>query len=142
MAQTPSANRSEYFYRGIQVWLEAPADPHELGSLLRSVYAFGWRRVFLSDPHQVWFTEEPRVILESRAAARRARNLLAVLPAEKLAPSRYDALLVCDGSRQGSPLSRLRLPECQRLLVVFGTALLLSYFVVAKRAGFRHAPTV
>jgi hypothetical protein len=104
----------------VDVLIEASADPHELGSLLRSVYAFGWRRVFLSDPHRVWFTEDPRVTLEGRAAARRAKNLLAVLPAEKLEPAAYDAMLICDPSQQGQALSRLRLPECQRLLVVLG----------------------
>ena len=114
--------RSGLRHQDVDVLLEAPADPHELGSLLRSVYAFGWRRVFVSDPHQVWFTEDPRLMLESRAAARRARNLLTVLPAAKLVPSCYDALLICDGSQPGTPLSRLRLPECQRLLVVLGGA--------------------
>jgi hypothetical protein len=126
-AFTGDLGRKRWLRRGLRqqdvdVLIAAPADPHELGSLLRSVYAFGWRRVFLSDPHKVWFTEDPRVILESRAAARRARNPLAVLPVAKLDPSRYDALLMCDGGRPGSPLSRLRLPECQRLLVVFGTS--------------------
>lgn len=146
--------RSGLRQQDVDVWIEAPADPNELGSLLRSAYAFGWRRVFLSDPHRVWFTEDRRVILESRAAARRAGNLLAVLPAEKLDPSRYDALLMCDGNRQGSPLSRLRLPECRRLLVVFGTSdwaincglsaadVTVDYADRTVPARFRHAGSI
>lgn len=104
----------------VDLLIGAPADPHELGSLLRSVYAFGWRKVFLSDPHRVWFAENSKVILESRAAARRAKNPLAVLPADQLDPSRYDAALISDGTRTGQPLSKFRLADCHRLLVVFG----------------------
>jgi hypothetical protein len=104
--------------RDVDVLIEAPPDPHEVGSLLRSAFAFGWRRVFVSDPHRIWFTDDPRVVLEGRAAARRARNLLAVRPAQELELSDYDAMLTCDPARQGEPLSRLRLPECGRLLLV------------------------
>lgn len=111
--------RSTLKQQDVDILIEAPADPHELGSLLRSAYAFGWRRVYLTDPHQVWFTGDPRVILESRAAARRANNLLAVLPSDQLDPSRYDAAWVCDGSTEGSPLSKARFPECRRLLIVY-----------------------
>jgi hypothetical protein len=112
--------RSGLRIQDVDVLIQASADPHELGSLLRSIYAFGWRRVFLSDPNKIWFTDNPRIILESRAAARRDRNLLAVLPAERLEPTDYDAMLICDSGPQGQALSRLRLPECVRLLVVFG----------------------
>ena len=102
------------------VLVHAPADPHELGSLLRSVYAFGWRRVYVSDPHGVWFTEDPQTILAGRAAARRANNLLAVLPASQLDPLRYDATVVGCERGEGIGLSKLCLPECQRLLVEVG----------------------
>jgi hypothetical protein len=84
------------------------------------VYAFGWRRVFLSDPYNVWFSSDPSIILQGRAAARRARNLLVVLPAAKLNPASYDAVITCRQLQEGSPLSRFRIPECRRLLIVFG----------------------
>jgi hypothetical protein len=106
----------------VDVLIEAADDPHELGSLLRSVYAFGWRRVYVADPHRVWFAEDPKVILESRAAARRAKNPLTVLPADRLNPSLYDTVLSCDNARPGLPLSKLRLSKCQKLLVVFGAS--------------------
>ena len=112
--------KSRLRHADVDLLIEAPNDPHELGSLLRSAYAFGWRRVFVSDPHRVWFVEDPKVILESRAAARRSKNPVTVLPAEQLDRSLYDAVLACDGTRQGTPLSKLKLPDCQRLLVVFG----------------------
>ena len=88
--------------------------------MLRSLYAFGWRRAFVSDPNRVWFTEDPQMILAGRAAARRANNLLAVLPASQLDPSHYDRTLVCGERGEGTALSKLRLPECQRLLVEVG----------------------
>jgi tRNA C32,U32 (ribose-2'-O)-methylase TrmJ len=104
----------------VDVLVHAPADPHEIGSLLRSVYAFGWRRVFIHDPNGVWFSEDPQIVLASRAAARRANNMLAVLPADELIPTHYDAVLACDGQSQGTALSRLQIPECHRLLLVIG----------------------
>jgi tRNA G18 (ribose-2'-O)-methylase SpoU len=106
--------------RDVDLLVEAPPDPHEIGSLLRSAYAFGWRRVFVSDPHRVWFTDDPRVVLEGRAAARRGKNLLAVRPADEIEPSDYEAILACDPTKQGEPLSRVQLPECRRLLLVLG----------------------
>lgn len=110
--------RSRLAQRDSDVWIHAPTDPHELGSLLRSVYAFGWRRVFLSDPHEVWFTSDSPTLLQSRAAARRAKNRLTVRPAEELDLSSYDLVLTCHPDRPGQPLSRLQLPQCRRLLVV------------------------
>ena len=136
--------------QNVDVLIAAPSDPHELGSLLRSVYAFGWRRVFLSDPHKVWFSTDPEVILKSRAAARRTKNLLAVIPGENLELPRYDAMLVCDQDQEGLPVSRLRLPECRRLLLVFGswgergdvgpplTRVAVDHAARAVRARFRH----
>jgi hypothetical protein len=104
----------------VDLLIRAPDDPHELGSLLRSAFAFGWRRVFVQDPHRVWFTDDAETVLASRAAARRAKNLLAVLPAETLHPQLYDTAIVCEGETDGAPVSKLRLPDCRRLLVVYG----------------------
>lgn len=106
--------------RDIDLLIHAPENPHELGSLLRSVWSFGWKRVFVSDPHGAWFTRDSEKVLEGRAAARRAKNPLAVLPLAQMDPNAYDRVLLCDGEREGAPLSRLRLPSCRRLLVVYG----------------------
>jgi hypothetical protein len=104
----------------VDILIHAPADPHELGSLLRSVWAFGWRRVFLDDPHGSWFTLDHKTVLDSRAAARRHKNPLTVLAAEQIRYAEYDAFLRCNSDRHGSPLSRLSLPEGPRLLIVIG----------------------
>ncbi len=112
--------RSELRQTDVDLLIHAPPDPYETGSLLRSVYAFGWRRAFVSDPHGVWFTKDPQIVLAGRAAARRANNLLTILPADQLVPTNYDALLECDGGFQGMAVSRLQIPKCRRLLLVIG----------------------
>ncbi len=111
---------SRLHHRDVDVLIRTSRDPHEVGSLLRSAWAFGWRRIFLSDPHGVWFTRDPQVILDSRAAARRNKNRLTVIPACKLDRDAYDRVLVGRAGWTGKALSRLRLPACRRLLVELG----------------------
>ncbi|MBI4864174.1 MAG: hypothetical protein HY815_28550 [Candidatus Riflebacteria bacterium] len=119
LARRP-ASRSRLTHRDVDVLIRAPTDPHELGSLLRSAWAFGWRRVFLDDPHGVWFSRDRAVVLGGRAAARRGKNPLAVLPSEALRNEAHDATVVCCDDRSGAPLSRFRLPVAGRLLLVLG----------------------
>ena len=121
--------RSNLKLQSVDILIAGPSDPHELGSLLRSVYSFGWRRVFLSDPNNVWFSSDPAIILQGRAAARRARNLLVVLPAANLNLAHYDAVITCRQFQEGPPLSRFRIPECGRLLIVFGESTAMGDFV-------------
>jgi tRNA(Leu) C34 or U34 (ribose-2'-O)-methylase TrmL len=121
--------RSNLRIQSVDILIAGPSDPHELGSLLRSLYSFGWRRVFLSDPHNVWFSSDPAIILQGRAAARRAKNLLVVMPAAKLNLAHYDAVITCQQFQDGPPLSRFRLPECGRLLIVFGESSAVGDFV-------------
>jgi len=113
-------SKSHLTHRKVDVLIHAPDDPHELGSLLRSAWSFGWKRIYLSDPNGVWFTQDPKTMLDSRAAARRYKNPLAVLPADRLDASSYEGFLCCSGQRQGSSLSRLRLPVCGKLLIEYG----------------------
>lgn len=107
--------------RRTDLLIHCPDDPYELGSLLRGVWAFGWRRVFLSDPAGVWFTRNRRVQLGGRAAARRHKNPLAVLDVGELDPSGYDAVLAASAPGEGTALSRLKLPDCRRLLIELGS---------------------
>ena len=122
--------KSDLAQRDVDVLFHAPNDPHEFGSVLRSAWAFGWRKVFVSDPDSVWFTRDPKTTLDSRAAARRFKNPLAVLPADRLDTGAYDYTLVCDGRREGAPLSRFQLPPCRRMLLVYGHG--------ARAAGAEH----
>jgi len=112
--------RSDLVRTDVDLLIHAPRDPHETGSLLRSVWAFGWRRVFVSDTEGVWFTRDRQKAIEGRAAARRSKNPLAVLPVSQLDADRYDEVVLCDNRRAGTPLSGLRLPSAGRLLLVYG----------------------
>jgi tRNA C32,U32 (ribose-2'-O)-methylase TrmJ len=109
-------------HRDVDVLAFAPADPSELGSFLRSAWAFGWQRVFLADPHGVWFTDDHATILAGRAAARCEVNRLVVIPSEQLNLGDYDQVIVCDTTRSGGPLSRFTLRSDGKALVVYGDA--------------------
>jgi hypothetical protein len=106
--------------RDVDVLLEAPVDPSELGCLLRSVWAFGWRKVYLSDQQGVWFTSDRRTIMAGRAAARREANPLVIAPDEHMNIEEYDRFILCDGQRRGTALSRLVLPRGGRVLIAYG----------------------
>ncbi len=108
--------------REVDVLLIGPADPSELGSLLRSVWAFGWKRVFVADGHGIWFTDDRPTVLAGRAAARREVNPLTIRPADELDFDQYDQLVLCTGEPRGTPLSRFSLPGPGRLLLVYGQA--------------------
>jgi hypothetical protein len=107
--------------KNTDVLLQAPRDPSELGSLLRSLWACGWNHVYLNDPAGTWFTRDPEAVLAGRAAARRSRNQLAVIPANKLDFRLYDRIITCNGEQRGIPLSKLRIEKARRILVEFGT---------------------
>jgi hypothetical protein len=112
--------KSRLTHRDVDILINAPENPHELGSLLRSAWAFGWRRVFLNDPHGVWFSSDKNTILDSRAAARKFKNPIVVLPIEKFDSTVYDQILVCDETREGQRLSRFQIPDVRNLLIVYG----------------------
>ena len=137
----------------VDILIHAPDDPHELGSLFRSAWSFGWKRVFLSDPMGVWFTNDRDILLEGRAAARSFKNPLSILPSDQCNPTDYDLVLACDKNRVGTPLSRLRLSMRQRLLVVFGNEAHLrgthagirtyvDHINSAETPRFRHAGSI
>lgn len=139
--------------RSVDVLLVGPRDSSELGSLLRSAWAFGWKRVFLDDPHGVWFSEDRATILAGRAAARREVNPLVVASAAQIDLREYDSVMLCDGQSQGSPLSRLSLPSAGKLLLVYGEGDPARDYASAERifvdhkvskvgAGFRHAGSI
>jgi len=109
-------------HRDVDVLAFGPSEPSELGSFLRSAWAFGWQRVFVADPSGVWFTSDRQTILASRAAARCEVNRLAVCPREQLNISDYDQIVVCDKLRSGDPLSRFALPSRGKVLLVYGDA--------------------
>ncbi len=104
----------------VDVLIESPDDASELGSLLRSLWAFGWKKVYLDDRRGSWFAKDRPTVLKSRAAARRSKNPLAVLPSHLLDFSKYQSVLACTPRRSGSPLSRLQILRGNVLLVFCG----------------------
>jgi tRNA C32,U32 (ribose-2'-O)-methylase TrmJ len=109
-------------HRDVDVLAFAPADPSELGSFLRSAWAFGWQRLFLADPGGAWFTDDRPTILAGRAAARCEVNRLVVSPREQLHLGDYDQVVLCDNRRNGEPLSRFTLRNQGKVLLVYGDA--------------------
>ncbi len=107
-------------HRDVDVLVLGPSNPSELGSLLRSAWAFGWQRLFLKDRHGVWFTKDRPTILAGRAAARGEVNRIVVRPWEQLDLRDYDQIVVCGGTRSGTPLSRFALPDRGKVLLVYG----------------------
>jgi hypothetical protein len=114
ISQSRSTNRD------VDVLLEAPSDPSELGSLLRSIWAFGWRKVYLCDRHGVWFTSDRCTIMAGRAAARREANPLVIASDEQMNIDRYDSVILCDGERSGTALSKFVIPRRGRVLIAYG----------------------
>ncbi len=140
-------------HRNVDLLIMGPENPSELGSLLRSAWAFGWKRIFLDDPNRVWFSKDRSTVLAGRAAARREVNPVAILPCDQIEFSRYDAIVSCDGELHGTPLSRLSLPTGNRLLLVYGQGELPRHLPLVERvyvdyrcaevkAAFRHAGSV
>ena len=106
--------------RDVDVLVLGPSDPSELGSLLRSAWAFGWQRVFLADRGGAWFTKDRPTVLAGRAAARGEVNRIVVSPWEQQNLQNYDQVVVCGGARTGTALSRFTLPDRGRVLLVYG----------------------
>jgi tRNA G18 (ribose-2'-O)-methylase SpoU len=67
-----------------QILFDSPRNAAEFGSALRSASAFGWREVFVNDANRIWFEGNRTNKAEARAAARRMKNDVRVLPACKL----------------------------------------------------------
>jgi tRNA G18 (ribose-2'-O)-methylase SpoU len=114
----PSARSADPAARRPEVLLAAASDHIELGSAIRSAAAFGWQRLLVEDRHRVWFGVDRIVRSEGRAAARRARNDIRLLPvAEHKSVEAPERIVVTVGSA-GTPLHRLNLARGPRQLVV------------------------
>jgi hypothetical protein len=72
-AQHPGRRRPE-------LMLVGGASHVELGSSIRSAGAFGWERVLVDDIYGVWFGASRSTSAEGRAAARRHRNPIRLVP--------------------------------------------------------------
>ncbi len=147
-------NTSALSHRDVDILMHGPSDPSELGSLLRSAWAFGWQRVFLADRNGAWFVKDREIVLAGRAAARCESNRIVVSPREQLDSRNYDHVIVCSGERRGTALSRFSLPDQGKVLVIYGDDDLLletkepteriyvDHAACAVDARFRHAGSI
>jgi len=145
---------SSLSYNNVDILISCPPNPCEIGSLLRSAWAFGWQRVFLTDPGGAWFTKDRSKVLAGRAAARCEVNRIAVCPEGQLNLQDYDQVVVCDSERTGTPLSRFTFPTHGRVLLVYGDGeisslvneatnhIFVDYAAAPIEASFRHAGSI
>jgi tRNA (guanosine-2'-O-)-methyltransferase len=103
-----------------EILLMGGANPFELGSTIRSAAAFGWGRLLLHDPAEIWFGRDRAQKTRGRAAARRYRNPIRVIPAPD--PTgiglHFDDVVLVTMSGVGDLLPRLRLDRGPSQLVV------------------------
>lgn len=96
----------------------APADHVELGSSIRSAGAFGWQQVMVDDRHGVWFGVARAPRAEGRAAARRSRNPIRVIPSTMERQYAFDDVCVIVPGSAGTSISRANLAGGHRQLLV------------------------
>ncbi len=75
--------RSEPQKKRPEIILIGGTNHAELGSAIRSVAAFGWNRAFIEDRSNVWFGCDRVTKSEGRAAARRGRNSIRLIPCKE-----------------------------------------------------------
>jgi tRNA G18 (ribose-2'-O)-methylase SpoU len=114
----PMALRKDPRSRRPELLLLGAADHFELGSTIRSAAALGWERAFIEDPHRVWFGCARGIRAEGRAAARRARNEILLVPCPTGSTYNYAQVIVVTRKDIGVPLHRSKLAVGPNQLVV------------------------
>lgn len=114
----PMAVRKDPRSRRPELLLLGAGDHFELGSTIRSAAGLGWERAFIEDRHQIWFGCGRAVRAEGRAAARRGRNEILLIPCPVGGPYRYPRVTVITCERVGVPLPRANLAGGPNQLVV------------------------
>lgn len=110
ISQEPQKRRPELLLIG-------GADQWELGSAIRSAGAFGWQRVLIEDRAGVWFGADRATRSEGRAAARRARNPIRLIPSAPDDRYAFERVLIVTTRRRGTPLHRATLAGGPRTVI-------------------------
>lgn len=90
----------------------------ELGSAIRSAAAFGWNRALVEDREEVWFGRDRVKVSEGRAAARRSRNRIRLVPSSTGATHGFSKVTVITAGGPGLPLHKSNLARGSQQLVV------------------------
>lgn len=112
-------SRSHPEKRRPEILLLGGADHFELGSSIRSAGGLGWSRLFVEDRAGVWFGCDRVQRSEGRAAARRGRNPIHVIPTTVDRRFVFDEVCVFTSGRQGHPLHRSNLARGPKQLLAF-----------------------
>jgi hypothetical protein len=81
----------------------------ELGSAIRSAGAFGWGQLLIEDRAGVWFGCDRATCTEGRAAARRHRNPIHLLPAQPDRRYPFEEACVITTRQVGTPIHQTSL---------------------------------
>ena len=100
-----------------EIMLIGGTDHFELGSSIRSAGAFGWDRLLLDDRSGVWFGAARAIQLEGRAAARRSRNPIHVIPARLTRSTLFRQAYIVS-ARRGAPLQTADLARGPEQVIV------------------------
>lgn len=109
--KNPHRNRPELLLLGA-------GDHIELGSTIRSAAAFGWNRAFVEDRSGVWFGVERVARSEGRAAARRGKNSIRLIPTKSDRTFAFEEACVVTTGERGRGLSKVNLARGPSQLVV------------------------
>lgn len=109
--------RSHPEKRRPELLLMGGADHIELGSAVRSATALGWRRAFVEDREGIWFGCDRITRSEGRAAARRGRNSIRLVPCSVNANHKFSEVIVLTTTSVGRPLHKLNLARGVQQLV-------------------------
>lgn len=94
------------------------SDHVELGSSIRSAAAFGWTRLFLEDRHNAWFGADRLQTSESRGAARRSKNSIRIVPADRDNRYFFAEAVVVTTEDKGEPLYQVDLARGENQVIV------------------------
>jgi tRNA G18 (ribose-2'-O)-methylase SpoU len=110
--------RSDAGARRPSLLLLGAAEHIELGSAIRSAAAFGWDRALIEDRDAVWFGVDRVRRSEGRAAARRARNDIRLVPCSEQTRYEADEAVIVTTRKLGPPLHRVNMARGSRQVVV------------------------
>lgn len=133
----PIFTRSEPEKHRPDLLIVAGKDHTELGSSLRSAAAFGWRQVYLQDSHEAWFHTDRARQLESRAAARRSKNKIRIVPTRAEDRFHYDEVVVVSRHFGAERLNKAPLAKGARQLIVLADETEQPWEGEAERLGTR-----
>jgi hypothetical protein len=111
-------NRRNPGSRRPELLLVGPDNHFELGSSIRSAAAFGWSRAFIEDREGIWFGADRVTLSEGRAAARRSRNRIRLVPSSAEASHGFSKVTIVTAGGPGIPLHRANMARGQQQLIV------------------------